>query len=162
MMGYLYSKKILYGHQYGFRNKHNTTHPVLHFLDKIFLALNAKKPQYSLSIFCDLKKAFDTVNFDILLAKLEHYGFRGKELHWFENYLKGRKQFVEINGTPSTLRELLCGVPQGSVLGPILFLIFINDLPNCSKLFALLFADNTTLQLNGEDLETLFPEKMKS
>ena len=128
----------------------------MHFLDKIYSAFNSKSTEYSLAIFCDLKKAFDTVNFDILLAKLEHYGFRGKELQWFFNYLKGRRQAVEIDGVSSTLKELLCGVPQGSVLGPILFLIFINDLPNCSELFALLFADDTTLQINSENLVSLF------
>ena len=156
MVGYLNKNKILYKHQYGFRKGHSTIHPVLQFLDRIMLALNKPNPEYSLGIFCDLKKAFDTVDFDILLAKMEHYGFRGVSNNWFRNYLMDRKQFVIINGQESETKQLYCGVPQGSVLGPLLFLIFINDLSNCTDLFCLLFADDTTFQINDHNLQTLF------
>ena len=156
MVGYLNKNKILYEHQYGFRKGHSTIHPVLQFLDKILFSLNKIQPEYTLGIFCDLKKAFDTVDFEILLSKLDHYGFSGISNVWFRNYLTGRKQYVTINGQESEVKQLHCGVPQGSVLGPLLFLIFINDLPNSSDLFTLLFADDTTFQISGHDLPSLF------
>ena len=104
----------------------------------------------------DLKKAFDTVDHGILLKKLEHYGFRNIENIWFKNYLGDRFQYVSIDGIDSSLRIMTCGVPQGSVLGPLLFLIFINDLPNATSLFTLLFADDTTFQLSSNNLQELF------
>ena len=106
MVGFLNKNKILYANQYGFRKGHSTDHPVLHFLDKISLALNKSDPVYTLGIFCDLKKAFDTVDFTVLLAKMEHYGFRGTTKTFFENYLKNRKQYVCINGENSEIKQL--------------------------------------------------------
>ena len=138
--------------QYGFRKGHNTSHPVIHFLDKIYFALNKDTPDYTIGIFIDLKKAFDTVDHEILLEKLNHYGFRSVSNSWFRNYLTGRTQFVNINGVNSELRDMTCGVPQGSVLGPLLFLTFINDMPSATELFTLLFADDTTYQLVGDNL----------
>ena len=81
------------------------------------------KGKYACGIFIDLKKAFDTVNHKILLSKLEHYGIRGNILNWFESYLTDRKQYVYLNGHASKMKDIVCGVPQGSVLGPLLFLI---------------------------------------
>ena len=155
MNGYLYKHKILYNHQYGFRKNHSTIHHVLQFVDKILEALNKPVPEYSLGIFLDLKKAFDTVNFDILLSKLDHYGFRGVSNTFFKNYLTNREQFVYINGESSSVNQLFCGVPQGSVLGPLLFLIFINDLPKSTNFFTLLFADDTTFQIKDSNLADL-------
>ena len=118
IMKYLNKFKLLYEHHYGFRAKFNTTQPMLHLIDKIFNALNNPNDnKFSLAIFIDLTKAFDTCDTEILLHKLNHYGFRGISNVWFKNYLTGRKQYTSIKGVNSSLKELSCGVPQGSILG---------------------------------------------
>ena len=128
----------------------------LHFTDKIYNALNQKPSASTLAIFIDLKKAFDTVDHDILLQKMEHYGIRGISSSWFKNYLSDREQFVSINGIESGTMKMISGVPQGSVLEPLLFPIFINYLPNATDLLTLLFADDTTFQISDTNIKNLF------
>ena len=124
--------------------------------NEIYNALNQKPSAKTLTIFIDLKKAFDTVDHSILLEKMSHYGIRDNANLWFKNYLTDREQFVSIHGRDSERVKIKCGVPQGSVLGPILFLIFINDLPNATEFLTLLFADDTTFQVSGHNLDQLF------
>ena len=113
---FLSSNDILYKHQYGFRSKHSTIHPILHLLNHCAEANNKPKSEYTLAVFCDLSKAFDVIYHTILLHKLRAYGLRAIVNPWFENYLTGRTQFVEIENQRSPLKHLLCGVPQGSIL----------------------------------------------
>ena len=141
---FLEKYKCLYELQYGFRSKHSTVHALINITETIRKALDDSK--VVCGIFVDLQKAFDTVNHEILLHKLNHYGIRGSVNDWFKSYLQGRKQIVFINGIDSEVMKLNHGVPQGSVLGPLLFLIYINDLHACisySKVYH--FADDTNL-----------------
>ena len=111
-----------------------------------------KEGDYVLGLFLDFSKAFDTVNHGILFEKLEHYGVRDTALSWFQSYLNMREQYVIFDGVKSSMKTISCGVPQGSILGPLLFLIYINDLALVSdKIFSLLFADDSNMFLNGKD-----------
>ena len=115
------------------------------------------RKENTISEFLDLSKAFDTVNHNILLRKLEFYGIRGIALEWFKHYLTGRKQYVLYNNTQSSKQYITCGVPQGSVLGPLLFLIYINDIPNCLKYpKSIVFADDTTIFASCKNMNTLY------
>ena len=129
---------------------------MLHLTDEIYKALNNKPSGKTLTVFIDLKKAFDTVDHEILIQKLKNYGVRDSANLWFKNYHNDREQFVNINGINSERKKIVCGVPQGSVLGPLLFLLFINHLPNATNFLTLLFADDTTFQVSDSDPDKLF------
>ena len=153
LIKYLNKKSILSNSQFGFRSAHSTTHAITSIYEKVLE--NVDNDEHSISIFLDLSKAFDSVNHKILLNKLEHYGIRGISLSFFKSYLSNRKQFTVVNGEMSDLLLALCGVPQGSTLGPLLFLLYINDLANASNFFVSLFADDTCLLLSHKNLGIL-------
>ena len=154
LYAYLEKLNFFYPLQFGFREKHSTGHALISMTEEIRNTID--NGNYGCGVFIDLKKAFDTVNHSILLKKLEHYGIRGVALDWFCSYLSNRKQYVSVNGHISETLQIRCGVPQGSVLGPLLFLIYINDLPSVSKCLTFyLFADDTNIYFEASDLFTL-------
>ena len=148
--------------QFGFLKKHCTEHAILDLKEYIMSKLDNK--DVTAVLFLDLQKAFDTVSHDILLKKLYHYGIRGTAHHLLKSYLSNRKQRTKVGNVISDMAFVLWGVPQGSILGPLLFLIFINDLPNVSDLLSSwLFADDTALALsspNIQELERLFNQEI--
>ena len=153
-INFLNKYQILILQQYGFLKDHSTTLALISHIDKIKEYLD--KGEYVLGIYLDLKKAFDTVDPHILLCKLEHYGFRGHVLNLIKSYFEGRKQYTVVNNTASCIREINIGVPQGSVLGPLFFLLYINDIVRCLKdEDATLFADDTSTLMHNKDLNIL-------
>ena len=139
---FLIRNKLLHPSQYGFQENLGTELAILELQDRINDIL--KKKECCVGVFMDLSKAFDTLDHNILLDKLNHYGICGVSHDWFRNYLSNRKQYVSIDGINSTQLDVSCGVPQGSILGPLLFLIYVNDLATVSKdAVTVLFADDT-------------------
>ena len=138
--------------QLGFQ-VNNSHHAILNLTDDILTSF--ERVQFTLGVFIDLSKAFDTVNHSILLHKLELYGIKGKCLNWFKSYLKDRQQFVSLGRYENNIcRRITCGVPQGSILGPLLFLIYINDLFR-SKLTPIMFPDDTNLFISDSNIGNL-------
>ena len=141
---FLEINKCIYNLQFGFRQKHATNHALLSMTQQIKDILD--KGNIAIGVFVDFQKAFDTVNHSILLRKLEHYGIRGLANNWFSSYLNKRSQWISISGHASSNRYVHHGVPQGSVLGPLLFLVYINDLHSCIKHSTIRhFADDTNM-----------------
>ena len=116
---------------------------------------NLDRNNFVIGVFLDLKKAFDTIDHKILLQKLQYYGFRGITNQWFQSYLKNRQQYVFVNGAKSSTDVIEVGVPQGSVLGPILFYLYVNDMHQATNLRPRLFADDTNIFSFGNDLQLL-------
>ena len=155
LISFLEKFKILYAYQFGFRKKHSTSLALIDIIDNILEDLESGN--YVAGLFIDFSKAFDTVNHEILADKLHHYGIRGHALDWFRSYLCDRNQFTVVNGKSSNLKSIKCGVPQGSVLGPLLFLIYTNDIANCTKQTnkTRLFADDTGMFLSRDNPTSL-------
>ena len=144
MYDFLDKKSLLYRNQFGFRSKRSTTHALVEIVERIRNGQDANET--ACCIFLDLSKAFDTLNHQILLDKLERHGIRGQVYQLLENYLQNRKQYVKLISSKSDLLDITCGVPQGSILGPLLFLIYVNDISTiCEKSVPFLFADDTNL-----------------
>ena len=147
---FLTNNKILSENQFGFRPSRSTVDAVCKLTSDVLSA--SETNQYTLAVLLDLSKAFDTINHEILLNKLNHYGIRGVALEWFRSYLTSRRQFVSYHGCTSASQTVTCGVPQGSVLGPLLFIIYTNDLPvSLEHSKSILFADDITLYHSHTD-----------
>jgi len=154
LVGFLNKHHVLFVKQFGLRSKHSTDHAILSIVDKIQKAIEERN--YSCGTFLDFSKAFDTVNNKILLGKLEHYGIRGIANDWFKSYLTDCQQVVMVNNTTSRKCNILCGISQGSVLGPLLFLLYINDFHCSSELFDFhRFADDANLFYENKSLHIL-------
>ncbi|PNF35250.1 hypothetical protein B7P43_G06859, partial [Cryptotermes secundus] len=156
----LTNNNIIVDEQYGFRNGASTQNAIFNLTNSVYKAWNNK--ELVVGIFCDLTRAFDCVNHDLLIQKLEHYGIRGSILKWFESYLFNRKQRTllqtqNLNTSVSRWLTSRHGVPQGSVLGPLLFNVYINDFPSILKGLAhiILYADDTTIIVSSKDITTL-------
>ena len=145
---------LLNEYQFGFRQKRSTNQALIVLLDKITAALD--KGDIVLGVFLDFSKAFDTVDHQILLNKMYKYGIRGIAFKWMESYLSNRRQFVLFKDVQSEYATVTCGVPQGSIMGSLLFLLYVNDIANVStSLLPILFADDTNVFLTGNNIDQM-------
>ena len=151
---FIESNNILYDNQFGFRKNHSTTHAIITLVEKVSKALDTGK--IVVGVYLDLKKAFDTIDHQIVFKKLYAIGIRGNIHDWFKSYLNNREQFVSYNNVQSETKPISHGVPQGSILGPLLFIIYLNDFSRASDiLFSILFADDTTVLIEGSSYNNI-------
>ena len=144
---YLDDNNLLFDSQYGFRKHHSTELAAVELIDRIYETMD--QGDIPISIFLDLSKVFDTLDHSILLNKLEYYGVKGNASRWFSSYLTGRYQYVDMEGARSEISYIQTGVPQGSILGPLLFILYANDKHTISEKFTFItYADDTTLTLS--------------
>lgn len=176
LYGFLDTKKFFSEGQFGFRRGHSTIHPILKLLQDITIANDKRSRDATLAVFLDLSKAFDSIDHEILLYKLENAGIRGVPLGWLRSYLSQRQQYVQIKSrdkdrhdnrntqepTDESISEatsnkltITCGVPQGSILGPLLFLVYVNDIQACTTFKILSYADDTTIYSSHHNLDYL-------
>ena len=143
LCSYLNDNNLFFQKQFGFREGHSTNHALIELINSINDSFNQNK--YTLGVFIDLSKAFDTVD-HILLKKLSLYGIKNNSLKWFSSYLSNRKQFIQAGDIKTSYEDIICGVPQGSILRPLLFIIYVNDLSDVSKILEpIMFSDDTNL-----------------
>ena len=159
VMSFIERYHLLSESQFGFRKGKSTTHAALKLISKIVQAYHVK--EYAACFYLDLRKAFDIIDHNILLNKMDHMGFRGHSSQYFRSYLTGRKQYTQVGDYKSNERPITQGVPQGSILGPVLFCLFINDIACAVDVEVVLFADDAAFIITATTLEELYGKIMK-
>ena len=154
LINFLNKHKILYEYQFGFRKLHSTYMALIAAQE--FICNASQNGEYCVGVYLDFSKAFDTIDHEILLTKLGHYGIRGVALEWIKSYMSNRSQSVSLNDCTSMVKSVNCGIPQGSILGPLLFLIYVNDLAFVSDiLFTVMFADDTSIFVKNKNISVI-------